>query len=183
MSSTPPGLAPDALAAADRLTQSRERLRHALHDPAGAARAGAAGGQPASDWLKRLAGLPGAAVLLDGLHLWWARHPWRVYILLAEDAAKILVKPLARQHPVALLLGAAVLGVALVRSAGLLGVALRWVRPLRWLWRSGAATALLAGLLPQLMSHGAHATQQRRPAAQPPAHNPSTSQTAPSSRF
>ena len=158
MSRSAPGLASNALAAADRLAQSRERLRQALHDP-GASHRSAAGGRPTGSWLNRLSGLPGAAVLLEGLRLWWARHPWRVYGLLAADAAKMLVKPLARQHPVALVLG-----------AGALGVALRWVRPWRWLWRSGAATALLAGLLPQLLSHGVQATRRPQQPAQPAAH-------------
>ncbi len=147
MSRPGPGLAPDALAAANRLAASRERLRQALHDPAAAAQHRASGG----GWLAYLASVPGAAMLLDGLRLWWGRHPWRVYGVLAADAARLLVRPVAQKHP-----------VALVLAAGVLGAALRWVRPWRWIWRSGAATALLAGLLPQLLSHGLNAKAARR---------------------
>ncbi len=151
MSSTPPGLTQNALDAAGRLAQSREQLRLALHDPgAASARQRAAAGRPAGGWLAQLAALPGAGVLLEGLRLWWSRHPWRVYGLLAVDAGNVLVKPLARQHPVALVLG-----------AGLVGAALGWLRPWRWVVRSGAVAALLAGLLPQLLSHGLHAKTHR----------------------
>ena len=143
-----PGLAPGALAAADRLARSRERLRVALCD-FGAPHAGVPGDSPEGSWLSRLRGLPGTAVLVEGLRIWWRRHPWRVYGLLAVDAAQLLVKPLARQHPVALVLG-----------AGVLGAGLGFVRPWRWVFRSGAA-ALFAGLLPQLLSQGLHATVQR----------------------
>jgi hypothetical protein len=57
--------------------------------------------------------------------------------LLAAQAATVLVQPIARRHPYALVLGAAVAG-------GLLMLA----RPWRWI----STPALLAGLLPQIMA-------------------------------
>lgn len=148
MSAMPPGLATDALAAADRLAQSRERLRLALSAPSGTPHnaANGANSRPLPDWLARLANLPAARLLLQGLRLWWGRHPLRVVGLLAFDVSKVMLQPLARQHPLALVLGAAVVGATL-----------RWTRPWRWLLRSGVATALLAGLLPQLLRHSLQA--------------------------
>lgn len=154
MSRVPQGLATDALAAADKLAQSRERLRLALGPPSGTpySAANGASSQPLPDWLGRLANLPAARLLLEGLRLWWGRHPLRVVGLLAFDATKVLVQPLTRQHPLALVLGAAVVGATL-----------GWARPWRWLLRSGAATAVLAGLLPHLLRHSLQTSQGQRP--------------------
>ena len=110
--------APPAVAQAGRLT-----------DPPNGASAG-------PDWLDRLAALPGAGVLVVGLRHWWHRHPARTAAVLAADAAKAQLQPLAREHPVAVVLVAGAVGMLLVAS-----------RPWRWALRP----VLLAGLLPRLM--------------------------------
>ena len=158
MRATPPGLVTDALAAADKLAQSRERLRLALSASAGTTHSAANGAssQPWPGWLGRLINLPAARLVLEALRLWWGRHPLRVVGTVAFDATKTLVQPLARQHPLALVLAAAVVGATL-----------RWTRPWRWLLRPGAVTAVLAGLLPQLLRHSLQTSQGQR--AQGPA--------------
>ncbi|MBC7956464.1 MAG: hypothetical protein H7Y33_11425 [Cytophagales bacterium] len=76
-------------------------------------------------------------VLRDALRDWWAKHPMRVTTLVAAEAAKVVMRPLARRHPIALVMGALVLGGLIV-----------WARP----WRGLLKPALLAGMLPQLVS-------------------------------
>lgn len=61
----------------------------------------------------------------------------RLATLVATDAAKTLVRPLAQRNPLGLVLGALVVG----------GV-LAWVKP----WRGIIKPALFAGLLPQIIS-------------------------------
>lgn len=158
MSAMPPGVATDALAAVEKLAQSRERLRMALSPPSGTTHSAANGASShlLPNWLGRLFSLPAARLLLEGLRLWWGRHPLRVVGVLAFDATSTLVRPLARQHPLVLVLAAAVAGAML-----------GWTRPWRWLLRSGAATAVLAGLLPQLLRHSLQQSQGQR--AQVPA--------------
>lgn len=76
-------------------------------------------------------------VVADALHDWWSQHPWRVAGMVAADAAKAAVQPVAQRHPIALVVGAVVVGGLVV-----------WARP----WRGALKPALLAGLLPQLVS-------------------------------
>lgn len=128
-----------AAAASARLALSRERLRLALQglsaaqgDPTGR-RTDAA----AVQWLESVMSIPGASVVFDALRRWWARHPLRLASLLAADATKAVVQPLAQRHPLGLVFGAL-----------LLGAAIAWSRPWRWLVKP----ALLAGLLPQLFT-------------------------------
>ena len=125
--------------ACERLVLSRERLRQALH----------ACGSPsptshyrqaescASDWLGSLKSSPGAGLLLGVFRAWWAKQPLRVAVLLAADAGDVLLRPVAQQHPYRLMLGAAGAGALLVLA-----------RPWRWI----STPALLAGLVPKLMS-------------------------------
>ncbi len=106
------------LPAAQRLAESRERLRLSMtrqHAPTDGA----------------------AAPMLDALQDWWAAHPLHVAGVVAADAAKTLIRPIAQRHPIALLAGALLLGGVLV-----------WAKP----WRGILKPALLAGLLPQLLS-------------------------------
>ncbi len=70
-----------------------------------------------------------------------ATNPLQLAGQMANDAVKRAVQPLAQRNPLALVLGAAVAG----------GV-LAWSRPWRWL----LTPALLATLLPQLLSKAFH---------------------------
>ena len=125
--------------ACERLAQSRERLRQALlgadfPHPASHQRHSEPG---APDWLSGLKSSPGAGLLLGIFQAWWAKQPLRVAVLLAADAADVLLRPVAQHHPYRLVLGAAGAGALLVLA-----------RPWRWI----SVPALLAGLVPKLMS-------------------------------
>jgi hypothetical protein len=159
----------------------RQSMSDRLASKGRAAGQRASGSMPA--WLSGLAAIPGAGVLVDAVRSWWAQHPLRVAALVAIDASKTLLLPLARRNPVGLVVGALVVG----------GV-IAWVRP----WRGILKPALFAGLLPQLiakaMAHvpveswlsvlSAFAAQQtdRRadPAPSPSAEAPETPEPAPS---
>jgi len=105
------------LPAAQRLAASRERLRVSMTR------------QPAAP--------DSTGPVLDALKDWWAAHPLHVAGVVASDAAKTLIGPLAQRHPIALVAGALVLGGLVI-----------WAKP----WRGILKPALLAGLLPQLLS-------------------------------
>jgi hypothetical protein len=136
--------------ACERLDLSRERLRQALLE--GSAAAGDATGRQRPAWLQDLAALPGAGILIEALRTWWARHPLQLAGQVGVEAARAVLQPLARSHPLALLLGALLVG----------GV-LAWARPWRWILKP----AWLAGLGLQLF----HETlaQARRPVNRPAA--------------
>jgi hypothetical protein len=125
--------------ACERLAQSRERLRQALHttqsQPAG--RDSPTGEASTADWFNGLKALPGASLLLDIILGWWDKQPLRVGLMLASEAAQVVLEPLARRHPYRLVAGAFTLGAVLTMT-----------RPWRWI----STPALLAGLLPQLMA-------------------------------
>jgi hypothetical protein len=129
---------------AERLAVSREHLRVALGREQGSARSDgaerSANAQPnperAADF-EPLRSLPGAGLVIEAIGLWWDRHPLRATGLLAAEAAKAVIAPLAQRHPLLLVAGALVAGGLLVR-----------IRPWRWGFRS----ALFAGLLPQLLA-------------------------------
>ena len=147
----------DIGAAVDRLALSREHLRQALLTATGSAAArpratsstahmasataDGAGSPLAAAWLDRLAESPAARVVVEALRVWWCRHPLRLGLRLAAGAVDAVVQPVARKHPLGLVLGAA-----------LAGALLAWTRPWRWAPRAALAPALLAGLLPQLLS-------------------------------
>ncbi len=130
------------LVCADRLRLSRERLRQALIDTAGRGETAPAPDAPgfAASWLGRLKDIPGAALVVEAFQAWWRSHPLRIATLVGNDALRAVLQPLARRHPIALALGAALLGGVFV-----------WSRPWRWLLKP----ALLAGLLPQLLAKAA----------------------------
>ena len=120
------------MSAIERIEASRARLRLAMAPPPA----------PASEarddsWLAKLKHLPAVDLVTDALRDWWSRHPLRPFTLVAVEASDAVVKPLARRHP-----------LALVLVAGVVGAALAWSRPRRWIFRS----ALFAGLIPQLAS-------------------------------
>ena len=134
------GVALDSLVSPfDRLTLSRERLREAMRDTTAqrSSSRSPSAGIAATAWLDSLKAIPGAGVVVDAVRSWWAQHPLRVACMVAADATKSVLQPMAQKNPLALVLGALVLG-------GLLA----WSRPWRWLIKP----ALFAGLLPQLVS-------------------------------
>ena len=151
--------------ALDALQRSRERmreaLREALRNPAAGSGAvdGADGlfGSRRNDssaarsadprvaaglgtwtWLAALQSLPGVGPLIDRALRWWAPHPLRQAAGMLGTAAQAAVRPVAQKHPLALVLGAAVVGGLLVVS-----------RP----WRLLITPALLASLAPRLVAN------------------------------
>ena len=135
-----PIVEPHETTAAERLEASRARLRNALmeiaHPPPkpsllGDMKIGSLGQQ----LLERLKALPGAALLLESIEHWWAEHPLRAAGSLAEEASRRYMGPIARENPVAVIVGGAVFGALLVAS-----------KPWRWLLRP----ALFFGLVPQI---------------------------------
>jgi len=128
--------------AADRLAASRERMREWMLAADGrqdarrrveAARE--AGDKPA--WLDRLRTAPVIGVIIDAASAWWANHPMQPAASLAHGVVRDAVAPMARRHPVLIVAGAFLAGVALVR----------W-KPWRWLVKS----AVFAGLGSQIIT-------------------------------
>ena len=112
------------LTPAQRLDRSRFQLRLALRRSASPLASAPPAGVPAE-------------LLLQGLRVWWRQHPWRVTGLVAADALKSAVRPVAQRHPLALVLGSFAAG-------GLLA----WLRP----WRLVPAPVVLGALLPELVA-------------------------------
>ena len=134
---------PSLPSAAERLEASRARLRTALmaiaHPPPkpsllGDLKIGSFGSQI----LERLKAFPAVALVIESIEHWWAEHPLHVAGTLAEEASRRYVGPIARDNPVAVLIGSAVFGALLVAS-----------KPWRWLLRP----ALFVGLVPQIATH------------------------------
>lgn len=140
----------DAPTPADRLALSRERLRRAMTGAPEPAADGSAPPPPRARWWDDFRALPGAGIVIDATQQWWARHPLRTTTLIALEGAHAVIQPLARRHPLALVLGAFVIGALLARR-----------RPWGWL-----KPAVFAGLLPQLVIASLKAQAQAQP--QPP---------------
>lgn len=166
-----------SLTPSEQLSLSRARLRLALHDTAATPghTPGQRAGGSAAPWQENLKAIPGVGIALDALLAWWAGHPLRLVTLLAVDATKTAVRPIAQRHPVGLVLGSFLVG-------GLLA----WSRP----WRLILTPALLAGLLPQLLSKAATrlparswievlAALTQAPSAPPSAAQPAATSTPP----
>ena len=129
------------LSPAERLTASRARLRIALmeitHPPPRPTRFDGLG-ELKAQLLERLKSLPGAAIIIESLQDWWERHPLHAAGVVAEEASRSFIVPLARKNPYALILGSLVVGALFVVS-----------KPWKWLLRP----ALFVGLVPQLAAH------------------------------
>lgn len=130
------------VSAIERLALSREQLRSTMMPapPKSSPHASGIGGSDGSftaNLAERLNELPGATMVIDAVRTWWRQHPLRTATLVAGEASRKFAAPLAERNPVALILGAVVVG-ALVA----------WTRPWRWILRP----ALFAGLLPAVAS-------------------------------
>ena len=132
--------------AADRLSVSRVHLQQALMPPPHSTVTGDGSTRPGLiRWLDRLATAPVASIVIGTVQRWWATHPMRLAVLLADDAARTVMEPVAKKHPYRLVLGAAAVG-------GLLMLSRSW----RWLPRAiltpALTSTLMAGLVPTLIS-------------------------------
>lgn len=127
--------------AAERLARSREQIRESIAATAVPQRNAVALAQPGvaasalQTLLDQAMSLPAVNVVVDAAQSWWRYHPWRAVGAVAADAGRVAVAPVANRHPVALVLGAALVGALL----------LRW-GPWRWV----AKRTLLAGFVPRL---------------------------------
>ena len=135
--------APPAPSATARLEASRARLRTALmaiaHPPPKPSLLDDLGiGSFGSQILERLKALPAVALVIESIEQWWAEHPLHAAGELAEEASRRYVAPIARENPVAVIVGSLVFGALLFAS-----------KPWRWLFRP----ALFIGLVPQIASH------------------------------
>jgi hypothetical protein len=122
-----------------RLAVSRSRLRLELQAWQRGQEPATNGTQPS--WLDALRDEPGTSVLLNALHLWWARQSWHQTTSTLAASLSQLLRPLAKRNPLMLVLGAAALGSALVL-----------IKPWRWLSFSTIAAGLLPQLLPKLLA-------------------------------
>jgi hypothetical protein len=132
----------DVPSAAERLAASRERLREWMLQADGRQQrrrrvAEAAAQGHSAPLLDRLRAMPVIGVILDVLTGWWASHPMQPVATLAHGVVRDTVAPMARKHPFAMVAGAFVVGIVLVRF-----------KP----WRSLLKPALFAGLATQIVA-------------------------------
>jgi hypothetical protein len=121
--------------ALQRLAVSRERMRAHLHEASSPHR-GVDGGKP-HPLMEAVMSIPGAAIVIEAVRGWWSQHPLHLATLVAADAGRTFVRPFAKRNPFVLVAGAVAVG-------GLIF----WLKP----WRGFLRPALLAGLLPQIVS-------------------------------
>ena len=133
---------PEPVPASQRLAESRERMRQWMLHADGrhearrrAAAARAEGEQPA--WIDRLRSHAVLGTVIDAISAWWANHPLHPAVGLANTVVRDAVAPLARRHPLATL-----------ASAFVVGGAIAWFRPWRWIIKP----ALFAGLASQVVT-------------------------------
>ena len=124
----------------ERLTLSRGRLRAAMLPPPGKSRSHPLGdriGEFVTGLVENFKAVPSLAGVIEHIEGWWAQHPFRAAGLVVAEASRKLTTPMAERHPISLVLAAALAGALLAFS-----------RPWRWI----VSPALLAGLLPSLVS-------------------------------
>lgn len=130
------------LSAAQRLAESRERLRQYMlrgdgrHEARRRAAAAQAEGSQASV-IDRLRALPMVGVVIDAVSAWWSNHPLHPAATVVENMARDAVAPFTRRHPIPVLIGAFFVGGAIV-----------WFKP----WRLVAKSAVFSGLISQVAS-------------------------------
>jgi hypothetical protein len=105
------------LSPVERLRRSRELMRQSLVPTQAAP---AEHGLPWSEQLSALRNHPMLSSAIDALQRIWESHPWRPITQLTTGLAREALQPVARQHPVLLVLAAMALGSSLV-----------WFRPAR----------------------------------------------------
>lgn len=179
------------------LAASRARLRAGLMPPVEAAATlldaqgrPRSSGWPASlsAWWRRgrraLRAWPVADLAAGLLQDWWQRHPWHGTGAQLAESVRQAVLPLVRSHPLSALLGATVLGAALVAARPWRWQALRPARPAaragarHWLAAQLANPALQTALLSTVMLivkqlSEAQARRPAAPATPPPSSAPS----------
>lgn len=115
-----------------RLASSRERIRVTLrqereeqeqHHP--------------SALMSALLAIPGARAVVETVSQWWAHHPMHVAGTVASNAARSMMRPMARRNPFGLILAAVAVG-------GLV----YWLKPWRFIMKS----AVVASIVPQLVA-------------------------------
>lgn len=120
-------------AAVERVEASRARLRMAMLPPPPVEKVAGA----RVSMMDRLLQIPVVGAVIESVQAWWSIHPLRPMSKVASEATTAAVTPIARYHPLLLMLA----------SAGA-GALIFWTRPWRWIFR----TALFSGLVPQLLT-------------------------------
>jgi hypothetical protein len=119
---------------AQRLEQSRERMRQCLTPPDDTKQEASLG-----QAFRQHPLLSSIIVALEG---WWESHPWRPATFVAGGLVREALVPLARKHPIGLVVAAMMLGGSLV-----------WFRPARGLVKGllikGMVSQSLMGLMQQ----------------------------------
>lgn len=136
---------PPLLTPTQRLQQSRERMRLSLTPPP---QEEADHGPSLGQTLRQH---PLLASAVEALQLWWEGHPWRPATFVAGGLVREALVPLARRHP-----------IGLVLAAMMLGGSLAWFRPVRGMVKSlvikGVVSQSLMSLVQQpLMGNLANA--------------------------
>ncbi len=134
--------------ACERLAASRERLRHALQRANSGNTNVANSDSILGGLLGNLQGGSGAGLVVEVLQAWWHKQPMYMGLVLAQEATKGVLQPIANRHPYRLVLAAAAVGGFTVV-----------VRPWRWIPAPGLLAVLLPKVLSQVMktlasSHG-----------------------------
>lgn len=140
----------------ERLARSRERMSFWLADENGTGR-GNGGSSDDVDAAHEPASIGG--IVGEVVGEWWEEHPLHTSATLAIEASRSAIVPLVRRHPVAVLGSAAVVGAALV-----------WVRPWRWLLRPALVLGIASQIAARTMTRMATASKD---AARPVHRQPS----------
>ncbi len=155
------------LTAVERLALSREKLRTEMVRIAGKPNPGAGENNHVTGLLGLLkAKLPNASLLIDALSQWWTHYTTQGHGQTAAGVAEDILKPLAKRHPLALVLSALALGGLVV-----------WARPWRWAFKAPMLAtwgpAMVSGALASATVQAwIHAALDKSPVAPPPDPSP-----------